>query len=100
MATSPRTYGHFCMVARTLERVGDRWGLLIVRDLAGGPKRFTDLQERLAGITPKTLSMRPRELEADGAVPVDRVPGSRERWDALSPPAARPKTLPGARAGP
>jgi DNA-binding HxlR family transcriptional regulator len=81
---SPRTYGHFCMLAKTLERVGDRWVLLIVRDLADGPKRFTDLQERLGGITPKTLSMRLRELEADGVVSVDRVPGRREVWYALT----------------
>jgi DNA-binding HxlR family transcriptional regulator len=82
---SPRTYGHFCMLAKTLERVGDRWVLLIVRDLADGPKRFTDLQERLGGITPTTLSTRLRELEADGVVSVDRVPGRREVWYALTP---------------
>jgi DNA-binding HxlR family transcriptional regulator len=88
MATSPRTYGHFCMLARALERVGDRWVLLIVRDLADGPKRFTDLQERLGGITAKTLSMRLRELEADGLVSVDRVPGRREVWYSLTPAGA------------
>jgi DNA-binding HxlR family transcriptional regulator len=84
MATSPRTYGHFCMLARALERVGHRWVLLIVRDLAGGPQRFTDLQERLGGITAKTLSLRLRELEADGLVVVERVPGRREVWYALT----------------
>jgi DNA-binding HxlR family transcriptional regulator len=78
MATSPRSYGHFCMLAKALERVGDRWVLLIVRDLADGPKRFTDLQERLGGITAKTLSLRLRDLEADGLVAVDRVAGRRE----------------------
>lgn len=81
------------MVARTLERVGDRWVLLIVRDLAGGPKRFTDLQERLAGITPKTLSMRLRELEADGVVSVDRVPGRREVWYSLTSAGADLKPI-------
>lgn len=84
MTTTTRTYGHFCMLAKALERVGDRWVLLVVRDLADGPKRFTDLQERLGGITAKTLSMRLRELEADGLVSVDRVPGRREVWYALS----------------
>lgn len=84
MATSARTYGHFCMLAKALERVGDRWVLLIVRDLAGGPKRFTDLQERLGGITAKTLSLRLRELEAEGLVAVDRVPGRREVWYTLT----------------
>ena len=88
MATSLRTYGHFCMLAKALERVGDRWALLVVRDLAQGPKRFTDLQERLGGITAKTLTMRLRELEADGLVSVDRVPGRREVWYALTPAGA------------
>jgi DNA-binding HxlR family transcriptional regulator len=88
MTTSPRTYGHFCMLAKALERVGDRWVLLVVRDLADGPKRFTDLQERLGGITAKTLSMRLRELEADGLVSVDRVPGRREVWYSLTPAGA------------
>ncbi len=88
MATGSRTYGHFCMLAKALERVGDRWVLLIVRDLAEGPKRFTDLQERLGGITAKTLSMRLRELEADGIVSVDRVPGRREVWYSLTPAGA------------
>ncbi len=80
-----KMYGHFCMLAKALERVGDRWVLLIVRDLAGGPKRFTDLQERLGGITAKTLSMRLRQLEADGLVAVDRVAGRREVWYTLTP---------------
>ncbi|HTW98480.1 MAG TPA: helix-turn-helix domain-containing protein [Acidimicrobiales bacterium] len=84
MARGPRSYGHFCLLARTLERVGDRWVLLVVRDLAAGPRRFTDLQERLGGITPKTLSMRLRELEADGLVAVDRVAGRREVWYSLT----------------
>lgn len=88
MATSLRAYGHFCMLARALERVGDRWALLVVRDLAQGPRRFTDLQERLGGITAKTLTMRLRELEADGLVAVDRVPGRREVWYTLTPAGA------------
>lgn len=88
MAASTRAYGHFCMVARALERVGDRWALLIVRDLTGGPRRFTDLQERLGGITAKTLSTRLRELEADGLVAADRVPGRREVWYGLTPAGA------------
>lgn len=88
MAPSSRTYGHFCMLARALERVGDRWVLLIVRDLVGGPRRFTDLQERLGGITAKTLAMRLRELDAEGLVAVDRVPGRREVWYSLTPAGA------------
>jgi DNA-binding HxlR family transcriptional regulator len=80
------TYGHFCSLARALEKVGDRWALLVVRDLATGPKRFTDLADRLGGITPKTLTQRLRDLEAEGLVTADRVPGRREVWYELTPP--------------
>jgi DNA-binding HxlR family transcriptional regulator len=82
------TYGHFCAVARTLERVGDRWSLLVIRDLITGPKRFTDLMDRLGGITPKTLTQRLRELEDDGIVAADREPGRREVWYGLTPVGA------------
>jgi len=87
-AREARSYGHFCMLAKTLEHVGDRWTLLVVRDLLSGPKRFTDLMERLAGITPKTLTQRLRELETDGLVEVDRVAGRREVRYRLSPAGA------------
>jgi DNA-binding HxlR family transcriptional regulator len=73
-----RTYDHFCLVARALESVGDRWSLLVIRDLLTGPKRYTDLMDRLGGITPKTLSHRLSELEEAGIVTADREPGRRE----------------------
>jgi len=79
-----RTYDHFCLVARALERVGDRWSLLVIRDLLTGAKRFTDLMDRLGGITPKTLSQRLRELEDTGIVTADREPGRREVWYRLT----------------
>ncbi len=88
MARALRTYDHFCSLARTLERVGDRWTLLVVRDLLGGPRRFTDLMARLGGITPKTLTQRLRELTEDGIVEVDREPGRREVWYRLTPAGA------------
>jgi DNA-binding HxlR family transcriptional regulator len=83
-----RTYGHFCTVARALELVGDRWSLLVVRDLMTGPKRFTDLMDRLGGITPKTLSQRLGELEEAGLAAADREPGRREVWYRLTPAGA------------
>ena len=83
-----RTYGHFCAVARALEQVGDRWSLLVIRDLLTGAKRFTDLMDRLGGITPKTLSQRLRELEDAGIVTADREPGRREVWYRLTPAGA------------
>ncbi len=83
-----RTYEHFCQVARTLERVGDRWSLLVIRDLLTGAKRFTDLMDRLGGITPKTLSQRLRELQDTGIITADREPGRREVWYQLTPAGA------------
>src|ERR1700752_395691 len=83
-----RTYDHFCLTARTLERVGDRWSLLVIRDLLTGSKRFTDLMDRLGGIPPKTLSQRLRELEDAAILTADREPGRREAWYRLTPAGA------------
>jgi DNA-binding HxlR family transcriptional regulator len=58
-----RTYGQFCGFARALEVVGERWALLIVRDLLVGPKRFTDLLRGLPGIPTNVLTARLKELE-------------------------------------
>ena len=88
MTRNVRTYDHFCLTARALERVGDRWSLLVIRDLLAGAKRFTDLMDRLGGITPKTLIQRLRELEDDGIVTADREPGRREVWYRLTPEGA------------
>ncbi|MGH7447146.1 MAG: winged helix-turn-helix transcriptional regulator, partial [Longimicrobiales bacterium] len=78
-------YGHFCPMARALERVAERWGLLIVRDLLGGEQRFTDLQRSCGGITPRQLSARLRQLEEAGIVEQDRQPGRREVRYRLTP---------------
>ena len=88
MTRNVRTYDHFCTVARALESVGDRWSMLVIRDLLTGAKRFTDLTVRLGGITPKTLSQRLRELEDAGLLTVDREPGRREVWYRLTPAGA------------
>jgi DNA-binding HxlR family transcriptional regulator len=57
-----RRYSQDCPVARTLDIVGDRWTLLIVRDLFMGASRFTDFEERSPGIPPKVLSARIKML--------------------------------------
>jgi DNA-binding HxlR family transcriptional regulator len=81
---SRRIYGHFCMAARALEVVGERWSLLVVRDLLLGPRRFTDLLRSLPDITPTRLTSRLRRLEADGLV-VRRPPSTgREVWYELT----------------
>lgn len=63
-----RTYGQYCGVARALELVGERWALLIVRDLVLGPRRFTDLQRGLGKIPSNVLSSRLKELEDAGVI--------------------------------
>jgi DNA-binding HxlR family transcriptional regulator len=63
-----RTYGQYCGVARALELVGERWALLIVRDLILGPRRFTDLQRGLGTIPSNVLSSRLKELEEGGVI--------------------------------
>jgi DNA-binding HxlR family transcriptional regulator len=62
----PRTYDDPCGVARALNVVGERWALLVVRELLFGPKRFSDLRRGLPTISPNVLSQRLRDLEADG----------------------------------
>jgi DNA-binding HxlR family transcriptional regulator len=73
-----RTYSDRCGIARALDAVGDRWALLVVRELLLGPKRFTDLRTGLPKVSPDVLAQRLRELEAAGVV----------RRSSLPPPAA------------
>jgi DNA-binding HxlR family transcriptional regulator len=63
-----RTYGDRCGVARALDVVGERWALLVVRELLFGPKRFTDLHRGLGGASQNVLAQRLRELDAAGIV--------------------------------
>ena len=64
-----RTYGQYCMVARALDVVGDRWTLLIARELLlRGPSRYTDIREGLPGIATNLLADRLRELEREDLV--------------------------------
>src|SRR5215218_9013577 len=62
MATK-RTYGDACGIARALDVVGERWALLVIRELVLGPKRFTDLRNGLPNIGPDVLAQRLGELE-------------------------------------
>jgi DNA-binding HxlR family transcriptional regulator len=63
-----RTYDQFCGVAHALDLVGERWALLVVRDLLLGPKRFTDLRRGLPRIGTNVLAARLQELERNGVV--------------------------------
>ena len=55
-----------CPVERALKIIGGKWTLLILRDLLQGPRRFSELQRSLGEVSPKTLTERVRELEAEG----------------------------------
>jgi DNA-binding HxlR family transcriptional regulator len=63
-----RRYGQYCGLARALELVGERWALLIIRDLLVGPRRFTNLRQGLPRIPTNVLSERLKELEQAGVV--------------------------------
>ena len=63
-----RTYGQFCGLAHAMELIGERWALLVIRDLLSGPKRFTDLRNGLPRIPTNILSARLKELEGSGVI--------------------------------
>jgi DNA-binding HxlR family transcriptional regulator/putative sterol carrier protein len=79
-----RSYDDPCGVARALDRVGERWSLLIVRELLLGPKRFSDLARGLVGVSPNVLTHRLKELEAAGVV---------ERTETLPPASGQAYAL-------
>src|SRR5438270_3165908 len=68
-----RSYGQYCATARTLDVVGERWTLLIVRELLTGPKRFKDLGDALPGIGTGLLAARLKHLEGEGLARKARV---------------------------
>ena len=69
-----RSYDQYCGLARALDVLGERWTLLLVRELVMGPRRFRDLQEGLPGIGPNVLSARLKMLEAEGIAARRRLP--------------------------
>jgi DNA-binding HxlR family transcriptional regulator len=79
MPIPERTYGQYCPIAAGLDVVGDRWTLLICRELVQGDRRYTDLRIALEGIAPNLLSHRLRSLQDAGLVTTVELP----------PPAAR-----------
>jgi DNA-binding HxlR family transcriptional regulator len=69
-----RSYGQYCPIATALDILGDRWTLLILRELLGGPRRYSDLRAELPGIATNLLSSRLRELADEGLVESFEVP--------------------------
>jgi DNA-binding HxlR family transcriptional regulator len=72
--TEKRTYGDSCGIARALDLVGERWALLVARELVLGPKRFTDLRDGLPNLSADVLAQRLRDLEAAGIVRRRKLP--------------------------
>ena len=73
-----RSYGQWCPLAKALDVIGERWSLLVVRELLDGPKRYTDLRDGIPGIATDVLAARLKDLEHDGVI----------ARRALPPPAA------------
>ena len=69
-----RTYGDACGIARALDVVGERWALMVVRELLLGPKRFTDVRAGLPHVSPDVLAQRLRDLEQAGVLHHRRLP--------------------------
>ncbi|WP_205859579.1 winged helix-turn-helix transcriptional regulator [Phycicoccus flavus] len=109
MENGRRSYADPCGVARALDAVGERWALLVVRELSLGPRRFGQLRRGLPDVSPNVLSQRLRELEAAGVVrrfepdplatgaayaltergtALDPVLQALGRWGAAEPPVA------------
>ncbi|HEV7507867.1 MAG TPA: winged helix-turn-helix transcriptional regulator [Thermoanaerobaculia bacterium] len=79
MATR-RSYDDGCATAHALDVIGERWGLLIARELMLGPKRFTDLRTGLPGISPNVLTQRLEELEQASVVRRRKLPPPAGAW--------------------
>jgi len=75
-----RTYGEACAAAHALDLVGDRWAMLVVRELLLGPKRFTDLRTGVVHASPNVLAQRLRDLEDAGVVQRRKLPPPAAAW--------------------
>jgi DNA-binding HxlR family transcriptional regulator len=73
-----RSYDQYCPLARGLDVIGERWTVLIIRELLAGPRRYTDLHADLPGVSTDVLAARLKEMEQDGLITHHR----------LAPPAA------------
>jgi DNA-binding HxlR family transcriptional regulator len=69
-----RSYDQYCPLSRALDIVGERWSLLIVRELLAGPRRYTDLHADLPGISTDVLAARLKEMEQDSLITRRRLP--------------------------
>lgn len=77
--TERKSYGQFCGLARSLDRIGDRWALLIVRELLLDDRTFRELEAALGGVSPSLLTQRLSHLTADGIVERNEAPQRSKR---------------------
>src|SRR5690606_6820044 len=75
-----RSYEDYCAAAHALDIIGERWALLIVRDLLLGPKRFSDLRNGLSSISPNVLTQRLNEMESSGVIIRRKLPRPASAW--------------------
>jgi DNA-binding HxlR family transcriptional regulator len=75
-----RSYGQFCAAAKALDVLGERWTLLVVRELLLGPRRFTDLLAALPGLGPSLLTSRLKQLEANRVIRREQLPPPASSW--------------------
>ncbi|HYZ57933.1 MAG TPA: winged helix-turn-helix transcriptional regulator [Streptosporangiaceae bacterium] len=75
-----RSYAHYCAIARSLDVLGERWTLLIIRELLAGPRRYTELHADLPGISTDILATRLKEMEADGLLERHRTGPPAPAW--------------------
>jgi DNA-binding HxlR family transcriptional regulator len=85
MGESLRSYDDPCGIARALDRIGERWALLVVRELLFGPRRFSELRAGLPDASPNVLSQRLRELEGCGVIGKRTLPPASGTVYELSP---------------
>src|ERR1700735_3611979 len=79
MPTS-RSYGDACAIARALDVVGERWALLVVRELLLGPQRFSDLRSALPSASSNLVADRLRELQGRGGIARRKLPPPASSW--------------------
>ena len=82
-----KVYGQYCGLAKALDLVGERWTLLIIRELAFGPRRFSDLVEWLPGISTAVLTERLNRLEEARLIIRRTLPPPASPADPFNPPA-------------
>jgi DNA-binding HxlR family transcriptional regulator len=75
-----RSYAHYCAIARSLDVLGERWTLLIIRELLPGPRRYTELHADLPGISTDILATRLKEMEADALLERHRTGPPTPAW--------------------